>query len=180
MQSLRPGHPARPHAVGDVIVGPLGAPAGRGLATPSRSILTPTPSEDLLWAKEILCWARRPTATRSWILHLTMTLTGPSPVCTMRPHRSWPNWYSTGAHNRTCSTGASEGAHQQDSRRRDSLLLQDSAGSLPLAARWLTRARLCWQRKKNGKPRPIKMGCCDRPTPKQLVNQHQDWSIGHR
>ena len=33
-----------------------------------------------------------------------------------------------------------------------------SAGSLPPAARWLTRTRLCWQRKKNGKPRPVKIG----------------------
>ena len=33
-----------------------------------------------------------------------------------------------------------------------------SAGTLPPAARRLTRTRLCWQRKKSGKPRPIKMG----------------------
>ena len=32
------------------------------------------------------------------------------------------------------------------------------AGTLVPAARWLTRTRLCWQRKKNGKPCPIKMG----------------------
>ena len=38
------------------------------------------------------------------------------------------------------------------------LFCRISAGSLPPAARWLTRTRLCWQRKKNGKPRPIKMG----------------------
>ena len=28
----------------------------------------------------------------------------------------------------------------------------------PNALRWITRTRLCWQSKKNGKPRPIKMG----------------------
>ena len=38
------------------------------------------------------------------------------------------------------------------------LFCRISAGTLPPAARWLTRTRLCWQRKKNGKPRPIKMG----------------------
>ena len=31
-------------------------------------------------------------------------------------------------------------------------------GRLCDEARWLTRTRLCWQRKKNNKPRPIKMG----------------------
>ena len=30
--------------------------------------------------------------------------------------------------------------------------------ALPNSMRWLTRTRLCWQRKRNGKPRPIKMG----------------------
>ena len=32
------------------------------------------------------------------------------------------------------------------------------SGSLPDACRFITRTRLMWQRKKNGKPRPIKMG----------------------
>ena len=32
------------------------------------------------------------------------------------------------------------------------------AQALPDEARWMTRTRLCWQRKKNGNPRPIKMG----------------------
>eukprot|EP00973_Karenia_brevis_P057015 7931794-Karenia_brevis.AAC.1 len=31
------------------------------------------------------------------------------------------------------------------------------SGVLPSEARWLTRTRLCWQRKKNGQPRPIQM-----------------------
>ena len=45
-----------------------------------------------------------------------------------------------------------------------------SAGTLPPAARW----RLCWQRKKSGKPRPIKMGEVLRSAyAKRLVNQHQ-------
>ena len=49
-----------------------------------------------------------------------------------------------------------------------------SAGSLPPAARWLTRTRLCWQRKKNGKPRPIKMGEFLRSAyAKRLVNLSQ-------
>ena len=49
-----------------------------------------------------------------------------------------------------------------------------SAGSLPPAARWLTRTRLCWQRKKNGKPRPIKMGEFLRSAyAKRLVNVSQ-------
>ena len=30
--------------------------------------------------------------------------------------------------------------------------------SLPANMRWHTRARLCWQRKRSGKPRPIKIG----------------------
>ena len=30
-------------------------------------------------------------------------------------------------------------------------------GALPDEARWMTRTRLCWQRKKNNKPRPIQM-----------------------
>ena len=42
------------------------------------------------------------------------------------------------------------------------------------AARWLTRTRLCWQRKKNNKPRPIKMGefllSC---YAKRVVNTHR-------
>ena len=33
-----------------------------------------------------------------------------------------------------------------------------SAGTLPPAARWLTRTRLCWHCKKSGKPRPINVG----------------------
>ena len=37
------------------------------------------------------------------------------------------------------------------------LLCQISAGTLPSAARWLTRTRLCWQRKKIGKPSPTEM-----------------------
>eukprot|EP00973_Karenia_brevis_P078448 10891870-Karenia_brevis.AAC.1 len=31
------------------------------------------------------------------------------------------------------------------------------SGMLPGEARWLTRTRLCWQKKKNGQPRPIQM-----------------------
>ena len=54
------------------------------------------------------------------------------------------------------------------------LFCRISAGSLPPAARWLTRTRLCWQRKKNGKLRPIKMGELLRSAnAKRLVNQHQ-------
>ena len=49
-----------------------------------------------------------------------------------------------------------------------------SGGTLPPAARWLTRTRLCWQRKKNGKPRPIKMGEFLRSAyAKRLVNLSQ-------
>ena len=48
-----------------------------------------------------------------------------------------------------------------------------SSRTLPPAARWLTLTRLCWQRKKNGKPRPIKMGEFLRSAyAKRLVNQH--------
>ena len=54
------------------------------------------------------------------------------------------------------------------------LFCRISAGALPLAARWLTRTRLCWQRKKNGKPRPIKMGEFLRSAyAKRLVNLSQ-------
>ena len=49
-----------------------------------------------------------------------------------------------------------------------------SAGSLSPAARWLTRARLCWQRKKNGKQLPNKMEELLRSAyAKQLANPHQ-------
>ena len=54
------------------------------------------------------------------------------------------------------------------------LFCKISAGALPPAARWLTRTRLCWQRKKNGKPRPIKMGEFLRSAyAKRLVNLSQ-------
>ena len=54
------------------------------------------------------------------------------------------------------------------------LFCRISAGTLPPAARWLTRTRLCWQRKKNGKPRPIKMGEFLRSAyAKRLVNLAQ-------
>ena len=54
------------------------------------------------------------------------------------------------------------------------LFCRISAGTLPPAARWLTRTRLCWQRKKNGKPRPIKMGEFLRSAyAKRLVNLSQ-------
>ena len=54
------------------------------------------------------------------------------------------------------------------------LFCRISAGSLPPSARWLTRTRLCWQRKKNGKPRPIKMGEFLRSAyAKRLVNLSQ-------
>ena len=47
-------------------------------------------------------------------------------------------------------------------------------GALPADARWITRTRLCWQRKKSGKPRPIKMGEFLRSCyVKQLVHQHR-------
>ena len=53
------------------------------------------------------------------------------------------------------------------------LFCRISAGTLPPAARWLTRTRL-WQRKKNGKPRPIKMGEFLRSAyAKRLVNLAQ-------
>ena len=55
-----------------------------------------------------------------------------------------------------------------------SALCRISAGSLPPAARWLTRTRLCWQRKKNGKPWPFKMGELLRSAyAERLVNQQQ-------
>ena len=54
------------------------------------------------------------------------------------------------------------------------LFCRISAGTLSPAARWLTRTRLCWQRKKNGKPRPIKMGEFLRSAyAKRLVNLSQ-------
>ena len=43
---------------------------------------------------------------------------------------------------------------------------QTSAGTLPPAARWLTRTRLCWQLKKMGEL--LRSACA-----KRLVNQHQ-------
>ena len=48
------------------------------------------------------------------------------------------------------------------------------SGSLPDACRFITRTRLMWQRKKNGKPRPIKMGEVLRSCyAKHLVHKHR-------
>ena len=56
--------------------------------------------------------------------------------------------------------------------RSTPLCQPSSAESRPPAALWLTR--LCWQRKKSGKPRPIKMGELLRsPYAEHLVNQFQ-------
>ena len=47
-------------------------------------------------------------------------------------------------------------------------------GGLPDEARWLTGTRLCWQRKKKGKPRPIQMGEVLRSAyAKHLVHKHR-------
>ena len=52
--------------------------------------------------------------------------------------------------------------------------MQDFRRHSASAARWLTRTRLCWQRKKNGKLRPIKMGEFLRSAyAKRLVNLSQ-------
>ena len=46
-------------------------------------------------------------------------------------------------------------------------------GNLPDEARWLTRTRLCWQRKKNNKPRPIQMAEVVRSSfGKRVVKKH--------
>ena len=48
------------------------------------------------------------------------------------------------------------------------------SGALPTEARWLTRTRLCWQRKKTGKPRPAKMGEFLRSAyAKKLISRHK-------
>ena len=48
------------------------------------------------------------------------------------------------------------------------------SGVLPTEARWLTRTRLCWQRKKTGKPRPVKMGEFLRSAyAKKLISRHK-------
>ena len=133
--------------------------------------------EDLTWAKELL-----PTSTLEGQAHNDLALEPPPPP----PGEEWDRPFA-GLHytaltapghtdtradtSRTCSACL---GHANKLHALSALFCQISAGTLPLAARWLTRTRLCWQRKKNGKPRPIKMGELLRSAyAKRLVNQQQ-------
>ena len=74
----------------------------------------------------------------------------------------------------TCSTSRAGFTPTRSRQALSALFCRISAGTLPPAARWLTRTRLCWQRKKNGKPRAIKMGEFLRSAyAKRLVNLAQ-------
>ena len=107
--------------------------------------------EDLAWAKELLP---------------TFSLEG-RPAATRRQNSLLPALALARNTSRTCS--ACLGGRR---------CLPCSAGSPPARSprppRGLTRTRLCWQRKKHGKPRPVKMGDILRSAYAQrLVNQHQ-------
>ena len=106
----------------------------------------------------------RPTATRSWTLLRPMrTGTDPLRACIVQPSLLLVQLAFDRSTSLNCLVHAALAAP----------LCRLSAGSLPPAATWLTRTRLCWQHNKNGKPGTIKMGELLRSVyAQQLVNQH--------
>ena len=140
----------------------------------------PTSSPDTRWARELL-----PTSDLGSAAHCGPRLAPPPAL----PESTWDRPFS-GLHYAALTAPGPTGTRPEhitdllNVPRRihankvhaalSALFCGISAGSLPPAARWLTRTRLCWQRKKNGKPRPIKMGEFLRSAyAKRLVNLSQ-------
>ena len=128
------------------------------------SMLSFNEHEDVRWAQELL-----PTSNLGSSAHSDPNL-APHPA---PPDSTWDRPFS-GLHYAALTAPGPTGTRPEhitdllNVPRRihankihaalSALFCRISAGTLPPAARWLTRTRLCWQRKKNGKPRPIKMG----------------------
>ena len=128
------------------------------------SMLPFNEQEDMRWAQELL-----PTSDLGPSAHCDPHLAPPPAL----PESTWDRPFS-GMHYAALTAPGPTGTRPEHitdllnvSRRihankihaaLSALFCRISAGALPPAARWLTRTRLCWQRKKNGKPRPIKMG----------------------
>ena len=144
------------------------------------SMLSFNEQEDVRWAQELL-----PTSNLGPSAHCDPHLAPPPapPECT------WDRPFS-GLHYAALTAPGATGTRPEHTTdllnvpRRihankihaalSALFCRISAGTLPPAARWLTRTRLCWQRKKNGKPRPIKMDEFLRSAyAKRLVNLSQ-------
>ena len=84
-------------------------------------------------------WKDRPTATRRWNLLRPSGKTGTA-LCwpaQRRSHSSRPHWHSSGTRH-----GHSQRANKLHAAL-SALFCRISAGTLPPAARWLTRTRLC-------------------------------------
>ena len=144
------------------------------------SMLSFTEQEDTRWAQELL-----PTSNLGLSAHCDPDLAPPPAL----PESTWDRPFS-GLHYAALTAPGPTGTRPEhitdllNVPRRihankihaalSALFSRISAGSLPPAARWLTRTRLCWQRKKNGKPRPIKTGEFLRSAyAKRLVNLSQ-------
>ena len=144
------------------------------------SMLSFNEQEDMRWAQELL-----PTSNLGLTAHCDPHLAPPPAL----PESTWDRPFS-GLHYAALTAPGPTGTRPEhitdllNVPRRihankihaalSALFCRISAGSLPPAARWLTRTRLCWQRKKNGKPRPIKMGEFLRSAyAKRLVNLSQ-------
>ena len=109
---------------------------------------------------------QRSGAGTSWV----RTGIGPSPVCITPLSQLQPQGHPSGTRHGHAQRASTDSCHAA----LLAVFCQISAGTLPPAARWLTRMLLCWQRKTNGKPRPIKVGELLRSAyAKRLVNQHQ-------
>ena len=144
------------------------------------SMLSFNEQEDTRWAQELL-----PTSELGSAAHCDPQLAPPPAL----PESTWDRPFS-GLHYAALTAPGPTGTRPEhitdllNVPRRihankihaalSALFCRISAGTLPPAARWLTRTRLCWQRKKNGKPRPIKMGEFLRSAyAKRLVNLSQ-------
>ena len=91
---------------------------------------------------------------------------------------SWPCWHARRAHHRPAQCLSQD---QGPQGVLASVFLCISRGALPPSARWLTRTRLCWQRKKNDPsllPRPWTNSCGRRTQSAWSVSCRtvSDWS----
>ena len=144
------------------------------------SMLSFNEQEDVRWAQELL-----PTSNLGPSAHCDPHLAPPPAL----PESTWDRPFS-GLHYAALTAPGPTGTRPEHitdllnvprmvhankiHAALSALFCRISAGTLPPAARWLTRTRLCWQRKKNGKPRPIKMGEFLRSAyAKRLVNLAQ-------